>query len=478
MFTFKFGRFYQAAVMLGSLLAAGAASAQDTKLGKLLQTAPAGVNSVAYLNPPALKRLMKEAEMEMAVTLSERVQELWLTSRLDVIELVPQWEAGFATIDGVVQPDELVSLTGGYADRVGTRDVIWTPRQSYLFPLADQRIGFLRPANRSLLADWLSGDRGAAPSSFLAAQTHQPEEFLSLLLAIDLNDVFSPVALTKRLRDFESLRQVDTSTAAQTLASIRGISILVGRRSLKEFILSAEFGMDPAPLAPHAGAILNEILERNDTSAPEVASWKVTVKGNVLSLQGPISEDSLIGLLGVFSLQGHAESLATADTDRSKESASGDPNEPNRYETQRYFNGVIELIERVRKYSTKSTGYRAKWNDQQARRIDELPTLRVDPAMIKYGTDVAGLLRDNALAIRGGNIGASSVKASQTLSSGYYTGGYGNYIDPNSGVDYQRVTDVQARASATMDYTTTLSTIDQLSGEIRRIMTEKYQTQF
>jgi hypothetical protein len=40
------------------------------------------------------------------------------------------------------------------------------------------------------------------------------------------------------------------------------------------------------------------------------------------------------------------------------------------------------------------------------------------------------------------------------------------------------VTDVQAFANATLDYNTTLGKIDQLTGEIRRVMTQKYKTQF
>lgn len=451
------------------------AKGQEAKLATLLPNAPPGVNAVAYVNPPALRKLMSEANFKS--DLSESVEEVWLTSAIDPISLVHQWEAGFAQMDRSLSAEALAQIVGGYVDRVADKEVVWTPRQSYLVPAADNRVGFLRPAKRPLLAAWLSGTRQPAPPSYLVQQAKQSEEFLSFFFAIDLENAFSPVPLAKRLADFDSLDTIEKANAVSILASIRGVSILVGRRSLKECILSAEFSTSPAPLASKANALLTEILNRNGTAAPEVADWKVTVKGNTLSFQGAISEDSLHALLGVFSLQGQADQLAKTAPATGEAATPNAPAEPTVYESKKYFDDVTELIERVRKYDTKSTGYRARWNDMQARRIDELPTLRVDPVLIQYATDVATLLRNNALTIRGGNIQASQVKASQTLSSGYY--GYGDgYYDPNSGVDYQRVTDVQARGTAAMDYNSTLSAIDKLTGDIRRAMTQKYQTQF
>jgi len=459
-------------MMVGGGLWSPFASSQEAKLATLLQSAPPGVNAVAYVNPPALKKLMSEANFKS--NLSESVQEVWLASAIDPILLVHQWEAGFAQMDRALSAGALAQIVGGYVDRVADKDVIWTPNQSYLVPLAENRIGFLRPARRAMLASWLSGTRQPAPPSYLAQQSRQPEEFLSFFFAIDLQDSFSPVTMSKRLADFDSLGAIEKANAASILASIRGITVLVGRRSLKECILSAEFSTSPAPLADKANAILTEILNRNGTAAPEVADWNVTIKGNTLSFQGAISEDSLYGLLGIFTVLSQADQLAKTPPATGEAVTPNDPAEPTVYESQTFFNNVTEHIERVRKNDTKSTGIRARWNDMQARRIDELPTLRVDPALVQYATDVAALLRNNALAIRGGNIQASQVKASQTLSSGYGNG----FFDPNSGVELQRVTAVQARGAAAMDFNSTLAAIDEITGEIRRAMTQKYQRQF
>ncbi len=117
----------------------------------------------------------------------------------------------------------------------------------------------------------------------------------------------------------------------------------------------------------------------------------------------------------------------------------------------------------------------ASWNDKRARQIDELGTLNVDSEMVDYGAHIAQLLRDNALSVRQTTIQAGQTKANQSLNTGYYGDGYGYYNNVN---DYQRVTDSVASGNAYSDYRGTLSRIDELTTDIRRRMTDKYQIQF
>ncbi|MCR9297154.1 MAG: hypothetical protein NXI32_31020, partial [bacterium] len=218
----------------------------------------------------------------------------------------------------------------------------------------------------------------------------------------------------------------------------------------------------------------------------------VKVEGTKLKFQGAISEASLDGLISILSVQGHAEDAAAAASQR----ATADPSQPagpTAYDTKKYFDRMQGLIERTEKYNAQSTGYRAKWNDLNARRMDELPTLGVDPEMVGYGANVSSLLRNNAAAIRGVNVSTGQTQAAQGLSrgayvdvggsyggfygGGYYGRGYG-YVDMNSTVDYQRVAGAQARMAGYGSFKNVMTEIDQMTGDIRRKMTEKYQTQF
>ena len=477
-------RFPFLALVMCFAVLGNAANAQNEKLNELLQRSPAPANSIGYLHLPSLKKLMADANMSHNMT--DNVEDVWLVSDLEPTSLVPRWEAGYATMQKDITAADLAAALKGYVDNIGGKDVVWTPKQTYLVPIGQQRMGFLRPANRSLAADWLKSDSKSSVPAYLASQAKQPEKFLALLLAIDLKDAFSPVPLASRIAQFETLKDQDSSAVATVLASVQGVSIIVGRRSLQECILSIDFSQSPAALKPVATALLDEILNRNGTAAPEVKDWAVKVDGNRLSFQGAISEDSLQGVLEIFSVRQQAEEVA--DTLRHKETEPQNGDDPASYESKKYFDSVTANIERVRKYEAQTTGYRAKWNDQVARRIDQLGTLNVDPQLVDYGANVDGLLRNNALTIRGGNIAAGSVKAQEGLSSGYsygysyggYGGGYGGYgyYDPNTSSDYQRVTDVKARGAANADYRSTLSRIDMMTSDVRRAMTDKFKVQF
>jgi len=332
-------------------------------------------------------------------------------------------------------------------------------------------LGILRPTDRTLLAGWLSPNINVQYAPFLNSQATQPESYLSFMMAVDLKNVLSPVPLAKRLETVESLKSNPPESVAGILASLRGFSVIVGRQSLQQCIVNFEFSKSPSSLKLIAADLLAEVMERNGTAAPEIKTWKVSVEGNQLALQGPLTEATLSGLMGIFSLQSQAERAAgprLSSDDKEKQVA---------YQSKHYFDEVNSIVERTRDHRAQTTGAMASWNDKRARQIDELGTLNVDPDVVQYGADVADLLRGNALSSRQTNIKAGMAKANQTLNNGYYNDGYG-YYNYNSPTDYQRVTDAMASGSAYGNYRAVLSQIDELTADVRRKMTDKYQIQF
>lgn len=452
------------------------AAAEEAKLSRLLERTPAPANAMGYVNIGSLNQLMRDAGF--SETVSGNVDEYWFLSDLDLMKLRPKWEAGYATLQNPIDAKRLAERVDGYVDDVDGQSFVWSPRQTYFVPKGDKQLGLLRPADRSLLSGWLSAGANVNYSSYLESKAKQPESFLSLMLAIETKNVFSPVPLAKRLETFKSIKSKPPESVASTLASATGLTIIVGRRSLNECIVSIDFAKSPAALQSIAAELLAELLDRAGAAAPEVLTWESKVDGNQLSLQGPITEATLSGLLGIFSLQGQAsdampESPGSDSLNRSKQ-------EQMAYLSKHYFDEITEIVERTRKHKSQTTGALAKWNDQRARQIDELGTLNVDPAMLKYGSDVAELLRGNSLTITQGNITAGKTKASQSLTNNYYGNGYyGNgYYDANSTADYHRVTAAYASGNAYADYKDALNQIDKLTAMIRKTMTDKYQMQF
>ncbi|MEZ6086486.1 MAG: hypothetical protein R3C05_00315 [Pirellulaceae bacterium] len=445
---------------------------ENAKIAALLERSPAQANSVGYINVPSLNKLMKDAGFSNSIAGS--IDELWFLADLDLAAFRPKWEAGYAILNKPVGAEELAKSLGGYVDKVEDRAVVHAPQQTYFVPGTDQteRLGILRPTDRALLAGWLAPSINVNYSSFLSSQASQQESYLSFMMAVELKNVLSPVPLASRLENLESLKSNPPEVVASIIASVEGFSVIVGRQSLQQCIVKFQFAKSPASLVRIAPELLAEILERNGLAAPEIKTWDVSVEATSLSLQGPITQTTLSGLLSIFSMQSQAERaarLASGDQDsREKQIA---------YQSKHYFDEVNAIIERTRDHKSKTSGAMASWNDKRARQIDELGTLNVDPEMVNYGSNVADLLSGNALTVRQTNIDAGKEKARESLDYGYYYDGYG-YYNNNDSVDYQRVTGAFARGNSYGDYRKTLSEIDRLTSDMRREMTNKYQIQF
>lgn len=451
------------------------ASAQEDKLELLLERTPAPPNAMGYVNVESLNKLMSGSGMPQDVV--KNVDEYWFIADLDIKSLRPKWEAGYAEMKSPVEAAPLAKAVGGYVDQVGTQDVIWSPGQTYLIPSPkkENRLGMLRPADRSLLTQWIEGYHGKSPSDFLQAQSKPPEQYLSLMLAIELRGALSPVPMAKKLEGLTSLKAQKPEGVAKILASMNGLNVLIGRGGLDECVVNISFSKSPASLKLIAADLLAEILERGGSAAPEVRTWAVTTSDTGMALKGPITEATLSGLIGIFSIQNQARGASAAGPDFSNRSEE----EQVAYRSKAYFNDVNAVVERTRKHKSQTSGSLAKWNDSRARQIDEMGTLGVAPEMVQYGTNIAELLRGNSLTIRQGNIDAGKTKASQSLNKGYYSSdGYGYSYDFNSSSDYQHVTSAYARGNAYADWADSLNQIDKLTAEMRRAMTAKYKIQF
>jgi hypothetical protein len=264
----------------------------------------------------------------------------------------------------------------------------------------------------------------------------------------------------------------------------------VGRRSLDECIVKVSFENSPQALVAKGPQLLAELLERFGTPAPEVAQWNAKLDGNSIVLQGRITDASLDGLLGIFSLNQQA-----SETQAGLSATAATSSDPVPAASKDYFDKVVKQIERVRDYNARSTGYRARWNDQSARKIDELGTLNVDPELVEYATNVSSALRGSSLVIRQTNIQAGASKAEANaykapgatgyVGYGYYGnygyGGFGaGYYDPNAAgyYDASGTINSQSRAIGNQSYQAALNNIDAMTLEIRRKMTDKLKVQF
>lgn len=444
--------------------------AQSTGLVELLASTPERANAILYIDAPSVRSFVTGTPLHQ--DLPESLKEVKIAADLDLKAFSPNWEIGYLTLKESADSATLSSITGGYEDSIDNRSVVWSPNASYLVPMGEDLVGLVRPADRKLLSRWLKREKSST-SGFLTKHALQSSQFFAVMLAVDLEDVWSPIAIQDRISGFASLKSVNTKQVATLVSTIRGIRVVVSKKNLDDCIISIEFGSSPDFLLPVAKDFFVEVLDRNQSSIPEASSWTPSVDGNVLAFRGKISSATLDDLLGVFTAQQLHERFTRSE---SESSSSSSTEKIGLNASKNYFNKVNDIIDRVRDYSAHGTGDRAQWNARLANRIDELPTLNVDSDLIDFGVRVSSGLRGNVVAMQKANITAGTARVVNEGGYGYgnynYSGGY--YYDVNSPAKYRAA----AQGAGNMSYRELISAIDQMVGDIRREMTEKYQVQF
>jgi hypothetical protein len=452
------------AIVLGSQLQAWSQS-----LSELLSSTPDRANAILYVDAPSVRSFVVGTPLHK--DLPESVGEVRIAADLDLKTFRPNWEIGYVSLTKMTDASGIATKLGGYVDSIMNRWVVWSPNGSYVVPMANNQVGLVRPSDRKLISRWLKKDKSAA-SDFLAKQAAQSSQFFSVLLAIDAEDVWSPIAIEERISKLNSIKSLNAKQVVSLLSTLKGIRVVVSKKNLDDCIISVEFGSSPELLLPVARDFFVEVLERNQSSIPEAAKWTPSIEGNVLSFRGTISPATLDDLLGIFTVQQQPSALAS---DTSSVSPNSSAERVALDASKEYFTKVTGIVDRVRNYSASNTGDRAQWNARLANRIDELPTLNVDSDLVDFGIRVSKGLRGNVVAMQQANInyGTTSMVNRGTYGNSYdYSGGY--YYDVNAPAKYQAV----SQGVGNMSYRELISAIDQMIGDIRREMTQKFQVQF
>jgi hypothetical protein len=468
----------------------------EPSLADVLRSTPKPANSVMHADLASLRQLTLGTPLE--IDLPSNVDRVRLASEIDFARLQPNWEIGYATMKSIPGPDAVAQATGGYVENVVNRDVVWTPNQMYLVPLPDRVLSIVRPADRKFLSQWLRKDRNASSSEFLAREAGKNLAPLSLLIAVDLEDVISPDNVAERLGDFTSLKGKDSGAVAKDLANLQGVALEVSRDTLTRTTITVTFREWPSALAPIAKEFFNELLQRRGSSIGDIQTWKLSSLEAQKQLQftGSITPQVLDDVLGIFTVQRQTESIAHYEQ-QPKVPAQETSQSVVAENTREYFKKLVNIIHRVRDYSADNTGDRAQWNGNMANRIDDIPTLNVDSDMVQFGAEVGRALRTNMMSMQLTNIavGAQAV-ANDAGTSGfttatgfgtiagaragaynsYYGGGAigGNYYDPNSPMKYYRMSQAQGNTA----FKQMMAQMEQAVSDMRRRMTEKYSIQF
>ena len=463
----------------------------------VLRSCPKTANAIVQGDMVALRKLTLGSPLHE--DLPGNVVRVRIAAELDLESFQPDWEIGYAAVERTSTAESIAQREGGYVDTVQGRSIVWTPNEMYLVPLADNVVSIVRPADRKFVGQWLKKDRSNVISSYLQQVAGRLTDRQSVNIAVDLEDVLSVGVLNEKLAQSKSLQGKNIEAIAKSLSLVQGISISVASDALEATVL-IDFLSAPTELTPVAKAFFAEVLTARGMQLDEFSQWKMNAisEGKTLSFTGPIASETLDDLLGMFTVHRASRGVTTVTKTDSPAAPTSGQTSPSvvAENTRDYFRKVINIVHRVRDYSANNTGERAQWNGNMANRIDEMPTLDVDPQMVMFGAEVAKSLRSNSMSMQLTNIsqGAAAVAADAGTGAfstataagtmagmGYGYGGYGNYgsyggnfVDPNSPVKYYRMGQAQGNTS----FKELMARLEQSLADMRRTMTEKYKIQF
>jgi len=473
--------------------AARAQAAEDWR--SLLHQVPGSANVVMLADVQALRQHAEnegkddagggQAIRDLSAELSSDVRKLAVGALVDFDRMEPHWELGVFEMQNLPSAAVLARLERGYVDQVGKDSVVWSPRGVYLAPLGNDLLATAWPANRQFMSRWLA--RGGQPtrtlSPYLESSAKMVTGSVPVVVALDFENVVAVGPAKKKLATTKALADSPNAVpeVAELLAGLRGLVFAVEVKDAVRGTIRLDFDRPPTALAQVGKPLLLEALARRGAMLPDLENWKPRVAGNSFSLTGSLGPGSLPILLGFL-----VSPSSVGAIDKTEVSASDEPADSGTRMltgTKKYFESVNRIVRDVRNFKCKTFGEKALWNDRQARKVDNLPTLDVDEDMIVFGEQVARLLRGAGVDIRGANISAGMQKSrGGGTTSGWGYDGYGNayygtYVI-NSDVGENRQLAAQARGEGASSQIDAIAQIDELTGQMRRGMTKKYNTQF
>lgn len=454
-----------------------------------LSRLPETPNTIALVDAAALRALgqsskaadrqeLREFLASFRAAESTRLQRVLMAAWLDLDSLSPSWEAAIGWFDNSPTLAEIAKGEDGYIDELRSKRVVWSPRNAYFMPLERDRVAVVRPANRQLLTRWLSDLERKAHDplgAYLTKVSRFSTEGILAFLALELGGAISPVQAREKLQGLAVLKDKPEAAAqAAVLAEhLQGCYFVVKEQDGLLGRLQLEFDVSASPLNSFGVELIAEMLELRGLEIEGVREWQGRADNNVFSLTGTLRPADLARIMSLLRTGGSLSSMSESARIESQTGPVSESEIPAQA-SKRYFDSTRRIVDSNRDKKPQTVGQRASWNDHAAREIDDLPILHVDEDLLGYGSQVAALLRDASLASRQASMqgGVQVAGQSRTVYNWNY---YGGWNTPNRGVaQAQR----QARATGTSQYLEAMQRIDDMTAQIRREMTKKYQLEF
>jgi hypothetical protein len=466
---------------------------------QLVTKVPSTTNAIVLLDgqrlmasPLATKEGWKEKyEQAFAaglVSIAPDTQHMILASQMDFQYMRPLWELAIADFGDEHSIAEIARHTKGTIDTVGDLPAVMLRDDSYCVQLGAKRLGVMAPANRQSVARWLrdSSARNTSALSPYLQGTLTAAETSQVVIAFDLEDSVPPEFIRAKLAASPTLsgKSIDLDAATKALSGIRGLVLEVAITEGSYGRLMIHFREDASVLAPYAKQLLLEVLGNMGAMIDDIAGWTAKSEPLRFTLSGTLSAE---GRKRVLSLIDHPTAALIAANDARNQSQQPEESKPAQASLQ-YFKTITTMRDDLREKSNdaKTFGQYAMWIDNNARRIDRLPILNVDPELLAYGQYVASRMRDISSSLKGIGIQSAAQEAqvyqqfstSATAGGGYWGGGYSYYTQWNNVAGQRRAIGAQVTGQGATTARGIAQEIENETAKVRQAMSQKYQINF
>jgi hypothetical protein len=229
-------------------------------------------------------------------------------------------------------------------------------------------------------------------------------------------------------------------------------------------------------LKDSAKPIMVAVLTKAGMSTADVKNWTFTAAGKQVSMEGGLSADGLRELLGL--VQSPIPTATVAGTAPTKANAGSQAPASPAEASQRYYKSVDLCIRSLQQSeSTAMTGMGLR---NAAKRIQQLPILGVDPALVEWGALVSTKLSqaNGVLSVGQVEITARAAGVSDPEYSNDANSIRANYAAQRNANNQRRQAASEQRAQSMRDALAILNEAAGTSQKVRAEMVEKYKVEF
>jgi hypothetical protein len=278
----------------------------------------------------------------------------------------------------------LAKAEGGHIDRVWDKDAVCSPVNAYFVPLEGNVLASITPAERTQIARWVRQPvkpEGSVTSPYLRGVLAGLTEQTDVVMAMDLEGAYGVPGLRKWLgeSDIPEVNSKNIEPVAQLMGTMNGITLEIRVTDKITGTARVQFDRDAAPLKECAKPIMLHALDYFGMRLDGVPRWTFAVTGKQVTMQGDLSTADFRRLLSIVQSPVPA-AVAAAGAPAGKASVET-PADPG-VASQQYFKSVCGILDNLQPGNSPSES--ATWMRAAAKRIDQIPVLNVDPALVEW----------------------------------------------------------------------------------------------